>query len=160
MRSYKLVMRVTIPVKCLVQQNQQTHKSSDQQQTNNHLNSRNSYNNNHSNSDSSLDEPKAKRRRSAPTTKDRENFIYDGEASKSGGGAPGGPAVLAGAQDTLEDYVIYTGNISLYEKDLADESIREVDYDLQLKRVQRGIGNKISHQKIRREISWEPFDEV
>lgn len=142
-RSYKLVIRVTVPVKCL----QQNGNNTKDQGQHNHLNNRN-----HS---ESSDEPKAKRRRSAPTTKDRENFIYDGESnSKTGNDGAG-----IGQHDKNDEYLIYSGNISLYEKDIPGDKIKEMDYDLVLKRAQR-TGNKISHQRIRREISWECFDEV
>ncbi|ODM96089.1 Polycomb protein suz12-A [Orchesella cincta] len=144
-KSYRLILRVTVPQACL--QTRNFSSMSDQQS--NHLNSRNSNSNNSHNNNNELEEPKAKRRRSAPTTKDRENFIYDGDTN---GKTPGGAA-----SDT-EDIVIYSGTISLYERDIPGDSIREVDFDLQLKRMTRP-GSRISHQRIRREVSWENFEE-
>lgn len=138
-QSYSLVIRLTIPRASL----QQRKKS--EQQASNHLNSRN--NNNNYSSDN-LDEPKAKRRRSAPATKDRENFIYDGDAGTKMGGTMTG-----------DELVIYTGQVQLYDKDIPGDKIREADFDLQLGRTSRG-GKGISFQRIRREVSWGNFNEV
>ncbi|CAL8092411.1 unnamed protein product [Orchesella dallaii] len=143
-KSLKLILRVSVPQAFLQTRN---FPSSMSDQQSNHLNSRNSNSNNNNND---LEEPKAKRRRSAPTTKDRENFIYDGDTVNNG--------KLPGAASDTEDIVIYSGAMSLFENDVPGDSLRNIDLDLHLKRMTRG-GHRISNQRIRREISWESFDE-
>lgn len=138
-RSFKLIIRVKIRKDRLALNG----KSGDQHQ-NNHLNNRNYVNN------SDMDGPKAKRRRSVPTTKDRENFIYGSEATKTGA-----------AIGDSDGEVVYNGQISLYEHDAHAGKLMEVDLDMVLKRAMgRLSASRMSHQRIRKEISWETMDEV
>lgn len=116
--SYKLLVQVTVPMKCL---QSRVNGSPNQDQTGK--------------------SPKPKRRRTA--IKNRENFAYNSKGNKK---MSNNRSVNGVGQDDKDGkYLIYVGHITLYEKGTSENKIKEMDYDMILKGASRS-GEKISQE--------------
>ena len=94
------------------------------------------------------EEPKPKRRRSAPA-RDREQFIYTSIGSHSSGGM--------GGTDT--DEIVFMGQITIYDKQLSI-TLGSADYELILRQSQRRRASFSLSRLVKQEASWEILDSV
>lgn len=94
------------------------------------------------------EEPKPKRRRSAPS-RDREQFIYTGIGGSSGNYRGG---------DTGED-LVFMGQITIYDKQLSI-SLGTADYELLLRQCQKRKASFSLSKLVTQEASWEILESV